>query len=86
MKGVTNMPPLAKKAEALQLNIEGLLKLLGGSAEDRERFFEIVLGITSRAESKLVESALSAATQNIAAVRSSMAAVQAVASQAGRTR
>ncbi len=42
------MPDL--KTKALQLNIEGLFKLLGGTAAERERFWEIRKGITSVVE------------------------------------
>lgn len=46
------MPDL--KTKALQLNIEGLLRLLGGSASDRNRFFEIFKGITKPVEIRLL--------------------------------
>ena len=53
------MPPTKRlKTRALQLNIEGLLKLLGGTAEERERFWEILKGITTPAEYKLVSQEL----------------------------
>lgn len=45
---------LRGKVEALQLSVEGLLKLLGGDAEDRLRFWEIIKGITTPAEFQLV--------------------------------
>jgi len=41
------------KTRALALNLEGLIKLLGGTPEDRLRFWEITKGITSRAEFEL---------------------------------
>lgn len=41
------------KVSAVQRDIEALLKLLGGSAEDRLRFWEIVKGITTPAEFKV---------------------------------
>ena len=41
---------LNPKVRALQLNIEGLLRLLGGTAEERLRFWEIVKGITTPAQ------------------------------------
>jgi hypothetical protein len=46
---------LKGKVEALQLNIEGLLKLLGGDQDDRLRFWEILKGITTPAEFRLVD-------------------------------
>ena len=39
---------------ALQLNVEGLFKLLGGTADDRLRFWEILKGITTPREAILV--------------------------------
>jgi len=44
------------KVRALQLNIEGLLKLLGGTAAQRERFWEIFKGITTPRETVLINS------------------------------
>src|SRR5437016_9098797 len=49
---------LKVRVDAVQLNLEALLKLLGGTADDRERFFEIILGITSLAVFSLVEADL----------------------------
>ena len=46
------------KARALQLNVEGLLKLLGGTPEDRFRFWEILKGITTPIELRLVNNQL----------------------------
>jgi len=46
------------KTRALALNIEGLLKLLGGNADDRLRFWEILKGITTPAEFRLVNQQL----------------------------
>jgi hypothetical protein len=45
---------MALKVDAVQLNLEGLLKLLGGTANDRLRFWEIIKGITSVAEGELI--------------------------------
>ena len=44
------------KVRALQLNIEGLLKLLGGTAAQRARFWEIFKGITTPRETVLINS------------------------------
>jgi hypothetical protein len=46
------------KTRALALNIEGLLRLLGGTADDRLRFWEILKGITTPAEFRLVNQQL----------------------------
>ena len=46
------------KFRALQLNMEGLLKLLGGTSEERLRFWEIFKGITTPRELVLVNAQL----------------------------
>ena len=45
---------MALKVDSAQLSVEGLLKLLGGSANDRLRFWEILKGITTPAEAELI--------------------------------
>jgi hypothetical protein len=52
------MADLSKRIGALQLNFEGLLKLLGGTAAERLRFWEIVKGITTPRENELIASQL----------------------------
>ena len=48
------MPPTKQlKTRALQLNVEGLFKLLGGTPDERLRFWEILKGITTPAEYRL---------------------------------
>jgi len=42
------------RARALQLNVEGLFKLLGGTASERLRFWEILKGITTPVENRLI--------------------------------
>lgn len=51
------MPP---KTKALQLNLEGLIKLLGGTPEDRLRFWEIFKGVTTPREDKLINGQIDA--------------------------
>jgi len=46
---------LKVKVTSLQQNTEALLRLLGGSEADRERFWEIVKGITTPAVALLLE-------------------------------
>jgi hypothetical protein len=46
---------LKVKITRLQKDTAGLLKLLGGSDEDRLRFWEIIKGITTPAVFRLVE-------------------------------
>ena len=45
------MPPL--KVSAVQRDLESLLKLLGGTPDERLRFWEIVKGITTPAQFRL---------------------------------
>jgi hypothetical protein len=61
------------KVEALRLSIEGLLKLLGGTDDDKMRFFGIIKGITSEAAMALVAGQIEAMTQNIKSAESGMA-------------
>jgi hypothetical protein len=53
--------------EALQLDLEGLLKLLGGTEEDRSKFWQILKGITTPRISALVEANLAAASSQVQA-------------------
>lgn len=50
------MPPI--KTAAAQRSFESLLKLLGGTADDRLRFWEILKGITTPAQFKAVTNQL----------------------------
>jgi hypothetical protein len=67
---------LKARVHAVQLDVEGLLKLLGGTAEDRERFFEIILGITSIAVFRLVESDLENISATVKATTNSLKTLQ----------
>lgn len=50
------MPPPKKiKIMALQRDAAALLKLLGGSADDRLRFWEIFKGITTPVQAQLID-------------------------------
>lgn len=61
------MPPI--KTAAAQRSFESLLKLLGGTAEDRLRFWEILKGITTPAQFK-------AATNQLTKLQSQLAGAQ----------
>jgi len=50
------MPPL--KVSAVQRDIESLIKLLGGTADERLRFWEIVKGITTPVQLRAATKAL----------------------------
>jgi hypothetical protein len=78
------MPPDPKKIRALQLNLEGLFKLLGGSADDRLRFWEIVKGITTPVEIRLINAQLDALAAQAKAVQTGAKALQSSAQQVAR--
>lgn len=72
---------LRAKVQALQLNTAGLLKLLGGSDADRLRFWEIVKGITTPAELRLVDHQLDVLGTLVAQVQTSVKALEKTAKQ-----
>ena len=78
------MPPDIKKVRALQLNIEGLFKLLGGSSDDRQRFLEILKGITTPIEIRLINAQVDALSVQAKALQTSAKALQATAQQISR--
>jgi len=47
-------PTKRLRTRAVQLNVEGLFSLLGGTPDERLRFWEIFKGITTPAEHQLV--------------------------------
>jgi Cu/Ag efflux pump CusA len=75
------MPPDAKKIRALQLNVEGLFKLLGGSADDRMRFWEILKGITTPVEIRLINSQVDALAAQTKAIQTVAKDLQGTAQQ-----
>ena len=75
------MPPDAKKIRALQLNVEGLFKLLGGNSDDRMRFFEILKGITTPIELRIINAQLDALAVQTKAIQASAKALQTSAQQ-----
>ncbi len=77
---------LKTKIDALALDVEGLLKLLGGSSADRERFWEIVKGITTPAVMHIVDAEVDAAEANVKAALNVMTTLRQNAQQlsAGR--
>jgi len=78
------MPPDVKKIRALQLNIEGLFKLLGGSADDRARFWEILKGITTPVEIRLINAQVDALAAQAKAVQAGAKALQGSAQQVAK--
>ena len=75
---------LKSKVQALQLNTEGLLKLLGGGSDDRLRFWEILKGITTPAEYRLVAHQLDAMQGLVKQVQASAKAIEQTAAKIGR--
>lgn len=67
------------KTRAVQLNTEGLFKLLGGSSSDRQRFWEIFKGITTPVELRLINSQLDQLAASVKAVEAQTKALKATA-------
>ena len=78
------MPPDPKKVKAVQLNFEGLIRLLGGTADDRQRFWEIHRGITTPIEIRLINAQLDGLAGQTKALQSSAKALQDTAKQIAR--
>ncbi|HET6979997.1 MAG TPA: hypothetical protein VFI24_26935 [Pyrinomonadaceae bacterium] len=67
------------KTKAVQLNTEGLFKLLGGNESQRARFWEIFKGITTPIEIKLINSQLDHLATSVKSVEAQTKALQATA-------
>jgi Cu/Ag efflux pump CusA len=80
------MPPDPKKVKALQLNLEGLLRLLGGSSEDKQRFLEMIIGITTPMEVKLINAQVDALSAHTKAVQAGAKSLQTTAQQIAKRR
>jgi hypothetical protein len=63
---------LKAKVGALQRDTAGLLKLLGGNDNDQLRFWEILKGITTPAELRLVDQHLDVMQNSIAQLQVGM--------------
>jgi hypothetical protein len=75
------MPPDVKKVKALQLNLEGLFRLLGGSSDDKQRFLEMIIGITTPMEVKLINAQVDALSAHTKALQTGAKALQTSAQQ-----
>jgi len=75
------MPPDPKKIRALQLNLEGLLRLAGGSSEDKQRFLEMIIGITTPIEVRLINGQIDAMAAHAKAIQAGAKALQNSAQQ-----
>jgi Cu/Ag efflux pump CusA len=78
------MPPDPKKLKAIQLNVEGLFKLLGGSSDDRARFWEILKGVTTPVEIRLLNAQVDALAAQAKAVQAGAKSLQTAAQQIAR--
>ncbi len=74
----------AAKTRALQLNVEGLFKLLGGTPDERLRFWEILKGITTPVELRLINNQLGVLQSLVDQVQASAKALKQTASQIGK--
>jgi hypothetical protein len=75
------MSVIEKEMRGVELNVEGLLKLLGGTPEQRERFWEIFKGITSLADARLIEGSLTAAEHHLQGLHASLASLHGAAEE-----
>ena len=74
----------SKRVKAVQLNLEGLFKFLGGSADDRQKFWEKKKGITSVLEAKIINAHLDTIAAQAKAIQSSAKALNDTAQQIAR--
>jgi hypothetical protein len=66
------MARLDPDVERVERSVSGLLKLLGGTPDERERFWEILKGITTQAEFRLAKSSLVVAERELTTVKDSL--------------
>ena len=71
------------RVTALQRDFESLLKLLGGTPEERLRFWEIVKGVTTPAVARLVEAELQGVEAQFKATHAVLGALKANAKELG---
>lgn len=73
-------PPNKAKVTALQRNAASLLKLLGGTADERLRFWEIFKGITTPAEVALIDQQMDSLDAQVTQVNAAVKQLQKTAS------
>ena len=79
------MPPnLEHEIGALSLNIEGLLKLFGGTPEERERFIEVVKGLTTPAQYRLATDLVRNINTQLTSAKAGLSGVYATARESQR--
>lgn len=69
-------PPNKAKVTALQRNAAALLKLLGGTEDERLRFWEIFKGITTPVEVRLIDQQITNAADTVSRVTESIKGLQ----------
>jgi hypothetical protein len=72
------------KTRALQLNIEALIKLLGGTPEQRLQYWEILKGITTPAELALINDQIATLQGMVNQVQAGAKALKDAASKIAR--
>lgn len=72
---------LKVKVNSLARNTESLFKLLGGSEDDRRRFWEILKGITTPAVQRLVEAQIDATAAQVQSLQTVMKSLKANAKE-----
>jgi hypothetical protein len=70
------MSNIVHSIERCELSIEQLLKLLGGTPDERERFWEIVKGITTPREEFLANEVLVAVQNDLNAAHAALAGIR----------
>jgi hypothetical protein len=75
------MPHLDKRIESVEISIEQLLKLLGGTPEQRERFWEILKGITTPVQNRLSDGALAAVHSELKSAHDMLAGLHTAAGE-----
>jgi hypothetical protein len=70
-----------EKVRALQLNTAGLLKLLGGTEDEQQRFWERVRGITKPSVMRLVDNQVDVLQGLVTQVHTSVKALEKAAKQ-----
>lgn len=76
------MPPnLEREIHALELNLEGLLKLLGGTEDERERFIEIIKGLTTPVQIRLAGDLLQAVNSQLTSATTGLSEAFSVAKE-----
>jgi hypothetical protein len=84
LEGFTMAPPSKTKVIALQRNAASLLKLLGGTADERLRFWEIFKGITTPVEVALIDQQIGAVSAQVSQATAAVKQLQKTAAKIQR--